>query len=115
VLQILVNLISNAIYAMRALPGRQHCLTLRVGLAEAMEGWMCLQVQDTGVGIKSEHLTRIFAQGFTTKKDGHGFGLHSSALAAKLLGGALRAHSPGEGQGATFTLEVPVKPVEGHI
>jgi PAS domain S-box-containing protein len=115
VLQILVNLISNAIHAMRACPGRQHCLTLRVGRAEAREGWIRLQVRDTGVGIKAEHLTRIFAQGFTTKQDGHGFGLHSSALAAKLIGGTLRADSPGEGQGATFTLDVPVTYAEGQV
>ena len=114
-LQILVNLISNAMHAMRAYPERQHCLTLRIGLAEAIEGWIRLQVHDTGVGIKAEHLTRIFAQGFTTKQDGHGFGLHSSALAAKLMGGTLRGHSPGEGQGATFTLDVPVKYAEGHV
>ena len=114
-LQILVNLISNAIHAMRACPERQHYLTLRIGLAEAMEDWIRLQVHDTGVGIKAEHLTRIFAQGFTTKQDGHGFGLHSSALAAKLLGGTLSVDSPGEGQGATFTLDVPVKYAESHV
>jgi len=68
-----------------------------------------LQVQDNGVGIKPDHLTRIFAQGFTTKKEGHGFGLHSAALSAKNLGGSLIAHSDGEGQGATFTFELPVE------
>ena len=109
VLQILVNLINNATHVMQASPGRQHCLTLRVDLAEDMPGWVRLQVHDTGVGIKPEYLTRIFAQGFTTRQEGHGFGLHSSALAAKMIGGALRASSPGEGQGATFTLDLPVK------
>jgi two-component system, LuxR family, sensor kinase FixL len=115
VLQILVNLISNALHAMRAWPERQHVLTLRVGLAEGMEGWVRLQVHDTGVGIKPEHLTRIFAQGFTTRQEGHGFGLHSSALTAKIMGGALRADSPGEGHGATFSLDLPVKYVEGQV
>jgi signal transduction histidine kinase len=114
VLQILVNLVSNATHAMRACPGRQHRLTLRLGLAKDMEGWVCLQVHDTGVGIKPEHLTRIFSQGFTTKKDGHGLGLHSSAVAAKLMGGALRAQSPGEGHGATFTLELPITRMAAH-
>jgi two-component system, LuxR family, sensor kinase FixL len=109
VLQILVNLINNATHVMQAYPGRQHCLTLRVDLAEDMPGWVRLQVHDTGVGIKPEYLTRIFAQGFTTRQEGHGLGLHSSALAAKMIGGALRASSPGEGQGATFTLDLPVK------
>jgi signal transduction histidine kinase len=80
-----------------------------------MEGWVRLQVHDTGVGIKPEHRTRIFAQGFTTRPDGHGFGLHSSALTTKILGGVLRADSPGEGHGATFTLDLPVKHVEGHV
>ena len=114
VLQILVNLMSNATHAMQACPARQHRLTLRIGLAEDMEGWVRLQVHDTGVGIKPEHLTRIFSQGFTTKKDGHGLGLHSSAVATKLMGGALRAHSPGEDYGATFTLELPIQRVEAR-
>jgi PAS domain S-box-containing protein len=109
VLQILVNLISNAAHAMRACPGRRHWLTLRVGPAEDREGWVRLQVHDTGIGIRPEHITRIFAQGFTTRKDGHGFGLHSSAVTAKIMGGTLTGDSPGEGQGAVFTLELPVK------
>lgn len=115
VLQILINLISNAGQAMQASHGQQHCLTLRIGLAEDRQDFVRLQVGDTGVGIKPEHLTRIFAQGFTTKKDGHGFGLHSSALAARAMGGSLSVHSQGEGQGATFTLDLPYKPVEERL
>jgi signal transduction histidine kinase len=114
VLQILVNLMHNATHAMQACPGRPHRLTLRLGLAEAREGWVRLQVHDTGVGIKPDHLTHIFSQGFTTKKDGHGLGLHSSAVAAQLMGGALHAQSPGEGAGATFTLELPIHHVEAR-
>jgi two-component system, LuxR family, sensor kinase FixL len=112
VLQILVNLISNAKYAMLAWEGRPHRLTLRVGLAEDRQGFVRLQVQDTGVGIKPEHLSHIFAQGFTTRRDGHGLGLHSGALAAKVMGGVLNAHSDGAGLGATFTLDLPLKPAE---
>ena len=67
---------------------------------------------DTGVGIPPENMTRIFNHGFTTKKSGHGFGLHSGALAAKELGGALRVQSLGTGQGATFVLELPIQPPE---
>jgi len=62
------------------------------------------------VGIPPENLTRIFAHGFTTRPGGHGFGLHSGALAAKDLGGSLSAHSDGPGRGAIFTLDLPVKP-----
>jgi signal transduction histidine kinase len=55
---------------------------------------------------------RLFVHGFTTRKKGHGFGLHSCALAAKEMGGAITAHSDGPGKGATFTLELPVNPVK---
>ena len=71
-------------------------------------GRVKISVMDNGVGIPCENLTRIFRFGFTTRKNGHGFGLHSGALAAHELGGALRAHSDGLGQGATFTLELPL-------
>jgi C4-dicarboxylate-specific signal transduction histidine kinase len=46
------------------------------------------------------------SQGFTMRKNGHGFGLHSSALTATEMGGALRVHSDGPGKGASFTLEL---------
>jgi len=73
-----------------------------------------IAITDNGVGITQENLTRIFAHGFTTRKDGHGFGLHSGALSAKELGGALSVQSDGPGRGATFTLKLPYKP-EGSI
>jgi len=66
-----------------------------------------LAVQDNGIGVPRENLTRIFAHGFTTRVHGHGFGLHSSALAAREMHGALTAHSDGPGRGATFGLELP--------
>ena len=67
-------------------------------------------VHDNGMGIAPELLTRIFQYGFTTREEGHGFGLHSSALAAQELGGSLAVHSDGPGKGATFTLEMPYHP-----
>ena len=68
-----------------------------------------ISIIDNGIGIPKENLVRIFNHGFTTRKEGHGFGLHSGALAAKELGGALVVHSDGPGKGATFTLELPVE------
>jgi two-component system, NtrC family, sensor kinase len=59
------------------------------------------------MGIAPDMLTRIFQYGFTTREEGHGFGLHSSAIAAQELGGSLQVHSDGPGHGATFTLELP--------
>jgi len=107
VLQILVNLIRNAKYACEESP----CSTKQVSLCLGNgDGRIKISVSDNGVGIPPENLTRIFNHGFTTRKNGHGFGLHSGALAAKEMGGTLRVHSDGPGQGATFTLELPLAP-----
>ena len=105
VLQILVNLIRNAIQAMQSVDER--ALTLRVCQPWGEDHLIRLEISDTGVGIQPDHLTRIFSQGFTTKSDGHGFGLHSGALLAKNMGGSLCAQSDGQGFGATFILELP--------
>ncbi|MEO8024633.1 ATP-binding protein [Polaromonas sp.] len=64
--------------------------------------------KDEGQGIALANLTSIFSQGFTTRKEGHSFGLHSCALAANEMGDKLHAHSEGPGRGATFTLELPI-------
>jgi two-component system, LuxR family, sensor kinase FixL len=109
-LQILVNLVRNAKHAI--LDGRNHAKQLVVRIKSLASDRVQIDVIDTGVGIMKENLTRIFNHGFTTKKEGHGFGLHSSALAAKELGGTLTAHSDGPERGATFSLVVPVIPWE---
>jgi C4-dicarboxylate-specific signal transduction histidine kinase len=103
VLQILVNLISNAKHAMADSPVKT--LTLWIEMADRA---VRIAVRDTGYGIAPENMTRIFSHGFTTKTDGHGFGLHSGALAAQELGGSLQVTSDGPGRGAVFTLELPL-------
>lgn len=110
VLQILTNLVKNATHALHERGGHDARLTLRTRRIEGNR--IQIQVADNGVGIPQENLTRIFSHGFTTKADGHGFGLHGSALAAKTMGGSLTAHSDGRDRGATFTLELPLKPAE---
>jgi signal transduction histidine kinase len=115
VLQILVNLISNAKQAMDGVLDRAHRMTLRVDVAGlADERRLRIRVEDNGEGIPPENLPQLFVHGFTTRKDGHGFGLHGCALTAKEMGGTLTANSDGPGKGATFTLELPTKP-GGHI
>ena len=104
VLQILVNLVRNAKHACDASERQDKTMTLRVSNGN---GTVKVAVGDNGVGISPENLLRIFNHGFTTKKNGHGFGLHSGVLAAGELGGSLRVESPGCGLGATFTLELP--------
>jgi signal transduction histidine kinase len=106
VLQILVNLVQNAKYACEE-SGRPD-KRMTVGIANGNE-LLKISVTDNGIGIPPENLSRIFNHGFTTRKHGHGFGLHSGAIAAQELGGALRVQSDGRGKGATFTLELPLK------
>ena len=105
ILQILVNLIRNAKIACDDGPHADKVITLR--LATAGVGRVQFVVSDNGIGIPPENLTRIFAHGFTTRKQGHGFGLHSSANAAREMKGTLVATSDGPGLGATFTLDLP--------
>lgn len=106
VLQILVNLINNAQNACTDDGGnKEKIITLRIFSPNS--NGVNIQVADNGIGIARENLTRIFQYGFTTRKSGHGFGLHSSALTARELGGSLTVHSDGLGCGAIFTLELP--------
>jgi signal transduction histidine kinase len=110
VLQILVNLIRNAKYALEDYAPKEKRMILRAARGE--NGTVKLSIIDNGVGISSENMTRIFEHGFTTRKHGHGFALHSGALAAREMGGTLSCYSAGQGQGAAFTLELPLRPPE---
>jgi PAS domain S-box-containing protein len=104
VLQILVNLVRNAKYACDESGRPDKFITLRI---EAAPGGVRICVIDNGVGIKPENMPHLFTHGFTTRASGHGFGLHSGALAAQELGGSLQVMSDGPGCGATFILELP--------
>jgi len=110
VLQILTNLISNAIYALSK--SSRDDRILKICVKEPKSGFIRIDVCDNGIGIPKENLTRIFEHGFTTKKTGHGFGLHSTALSANELNGSIKAHSDGPGKGAVFTVELPFKTQE---
>ncbi len=104
VLQILVNLIRNAKHACDDSNRTDKRITLRASIDGDR---VKISVTDNGVGIAAEHLPRLFSHGFTTRPEGHGFGLHSGALTARELGGSLTVSSAGPGCGATFTLEFP--------
>ena len=110
ILQILLNLLRNAKQALTE--GDVERRVIRVRIRRLGENRISLAVEDTGVGLPPENLTRIFAHGFTTKVGGHGFGLHSSALAASQMGGSLRVESQGLGRGATFILDLPLRYAE---
>ncbi len=106
-LEILVNLIQNSRHAMESSESELHELTVRVHAPD--EGHVCFEVSDTGIGIDAEQMQRVFDHGYTTKANGHGFGLHSAANAATEMNGSLSAHSDGPGQGARFVLEIPTR------
>jgi signal transduction histidine kinase len=107
VIQILINLVRNAKQACNESDRPDKEITVRT---TSDDRGVKIAIVDNGVGIPRENLTRIFAHGFTTRKTGHGFGLHSAALAAQELGGSLTAQSDGPGRGAPFTLELPANP-----
>jgi signal transduction histidine kinase len=107
VLQILLNLIRNAVDAVKVTENFPREISIRTRKIGAHR--VAIQVSDNGVGIPPANLLRIFSHGFTTKSDGHGFGLHSGALAARELGGSLTVESRGADKGAAFTLELPIE------
>lgn len=111
ILQILINLLSNARHAVTAPGAARKEVTLGLRLKDGER--VRFEVADAGVGIPPENMKRIFSLGFTTKANGHGFGLHSGANSAAEMGGRLFALSEGAGRGATFVLELPINPQPG--
>ena len=105
-LQIIVNFVGNA---SDAIAGNELCkrrIAVRAGI---IDEWLEIAVEDCGVGIAAELLGRVWEFGFTTKANGHGFGLHSAAVAAQQLGGSVAASSAGCGQGACFSVRIPLR------
>jgi NO-binding membrane sensor protein with MHYT domain len=103
-LQIIVNLIQNARDALIAFDATSKEIQISTAI---IQNKVEIKVTDNGVGLTAENLKKVFKHGFTTKTTGHGYGLHSCMLNAHELGGTLKVESKGEGQGATFILELP--------
>jgi len=108
VLQILFNLLQNAKHACDKSDAAEKQIIVRIRVRDDQH--VAVWVLDNGMGIAPENLARIFAQGYSTRKDGHGFGLHSSVLMAQDMRGTLKVFSEGPGKGAAFTLELPLAP-----
>ncbi len=105
-LQILINLLNNAKHALDGVERPDKCLSVKVWYDG--QDMVNVSVTDNGVGIPKDNLVKIFSHGFTTRAEGHGFGLHSGANAAKEMGGSMSVASDGPGTGATFTLRLPI-------
>jgi C4-dicarboxylate-specific signal transduction histidine kinase len=106
IFQIVMNLLSNARQAVQGAAQERRRIIVRVKQEDDVR--VAIEIEDFGSGIAKENLTKIFNLGFTTKKDGHGFGLHSSSCNAIEMGGTLTAHSDGPGMGARFKLLLPL-------
>lgn len=104
VLQVMINLISNAKHSMIESKGEEKTLSIKISKQDAMAK---LEIKDTGVGIAEEDVSHLFEYGFKKRRDGHGFGLHHSAIVANELGGKILAQSEGLGAGANFILWLP--------
>ncbi len=103
-MNILFNLLKNAKESMDEAEPVEKLLTVSCWQDEE---FVHLSVSDSGLGISDENLKKIFTHGFTTKKKGHGFGLHSSANYMKEMGGKIQVESDGLGEGAEFILSFP--------
>lgn len=107
-LQILVNLIQNALDAV--VENKKHLEKEITITTQAVKekNLINIIIKDNGIGIPVENITKIFGFGYTSKHNGHGYGLHTSALFAKEMGGALQANSEGNNLGAEFILSLPI-------
>lgn len=104
-IQILINLIKNAAEALLGNDLNNRFIKIELNLDPNSN--IILSVTDNGEGIKATALKKIFTHGYTTKRDGHGFGLHNSANFMADMGGRIKAESDGEGHGSKFTLYFP--------
>jgi signal transduction histidine kinase len=109
ILPALVNFISNAKQATSGVAITDRRITLHVRMEESN---VIFEVEDNGCGIAPEVMPKLFRHGFTTKSDGHGFGLHSAANAAKEMGGGVSVRSDGPGRGAVFAISIPAQRVQ---
>lgn len=108
-LQILVNLLTNAKESLIDSKKLPKLLNVKIKLHERTQEKFVIEILDNGIGISPENLDLIFLHGFTTKKTKYGFGLHASILAAREMGGEIKVTSKGLGTGALFRLELPYK------
>ncbi len=104
-LQIIINLISNAKYALKEKSGQDRLLQIMIYKNDKQA---VIEIRDTGVGIAEDDIQHLFEYGFKRRRGGHGFGLHHSSLVANEVGGRIKVYSEGLGQGATFQLFVPL-------
>jgi C4-dicarboxylate-specific signal transduction histidine kinase len=108
--QVLINLVMNGIQAMAPVTDHARVLVVRTQRHDANQ--ILVAVADTGIGIDSENLDRLFGAFYTTKPDGMGMGLSISRSIVETHGGSIQAtRNSGPGMTFQFTLSVYREPV----
>jgi signal transduction histidine kinase len=102
--QVVLNLLVNALDALRGVPEGVRALQVSAGTA-ASQG-VLVAVRDTGIGLAAASLARLFDAFYTTKAEGMGLGLAISRRIIEAHGGQLWA-TPNAGPGATFQFTLP--------
>jgi signal transduction histidine kinase len=105
--QVFVNLTVNAIQAMAQMGTTRRTLVIRTTLSDPRT--LCCTLEDSGPGIKPEHLDHLFDSFFTTKDGGMGMGLPISRSIIEAHGGSIRADNESAHGGARFSLTLPAK------
>jgi signal transduction histidine kinase len=103
--QVILNLMMNAVEAMRAVSDRARVLRIRT--EEQPSGSIVVLVQDSGVGLDPKHSSRMFEAFYTTKAEGIGMGLAISRSIIEAHGGRLWAVA-NDGPGSTFCFTLPI-------
>jgi C4-dicarboxylate-specific signal transduction histidine kinase len=103
--QVLVNLVQNAIDAMRDTPAGRRAVTITTAGADEQ---VIVRVSDSGPGVAPDNLCRIFDSFFSTKSYGLGMGLNISRSIIESHGGRLTAQNNADGRGATFEFVLPL-------
>lgn len=102
----LTNLFNNALDAVNAAPSGPKEIRLSLRRLNGGRNRVCIQVKDSGIGIRDEDRPFLFRSGFTTKPEGHGLGLHSFLHFLNENNGSIEVFSAGPNQGTEFTVEV---------
>ncbi len=105
-IQVFVNLIKNAKESLEITSDNNRIINIRIWEEKKFQ---VVEIVDNGIGIEKNNINRIFSYGFSTKEDGKGFGLHTSALAMNEIKGKLTAESDGKGKGAKFIVNIPLE------
>lgn len=112
ILQVMVNLIKNSYEAMDSITDGKREIIITTGIQNDEKSWVVFSVKDTGCGFAPEEKNKFFTYGFSTKKRGSGFGLHSCANTIIASHGSIEAVSAGPGKGAEFIFLLPVEDKE---